>query len=247
MHIKRPVYQDACQLSWKNFRLPKPEDRYPYLPNARSTTRDRGNDLRRWAFYRHGGFRVVDGETLDGWGVISRSLHGTIDVMLGPAVTTEAQIAFSGARAHANITDEMTALIDAWDVLEVLMVQWLGISSRVSFMIPEEAAGVCLGTIQAREQMQLALASQQVYVLRQHRLRLTSAENVYGHEGNLGQCNVLTMPLHLGHSDLLLATEAATFWIRNNFDASICFDWLKQHQPGLATIAAHQNGFSVAT
>ena len=30
-------------------------------------------------------------------------------------------------------------------------------------------------------------------------------QHVYGHGGNLG-CDVLTMPLHLGHSDLHLAT-----------------------------------------
>ena len=30
----------------QNFRLPKPEASFPYLPNARSTTRERGNDYR---------------------------------------------------------------------------------------------------------------------------------------------------------------------------------------------------------
>ena len=58
----------------KNFRLPKPNARYPYLPNARSTTRERGNDLRGWAIYTDGCTRVVNGETLDGWCVIARSL-----------------------------------------------------------------------------------------------------------------------------------------------------------------------------
>ena len=33
-----------------NFRVPKPKARYPHLPNARSTTRQRGNDFRGWAF-----------------------------------------------------------------------------------------------------------------------------------------------------------------------------------------------------
>ena len=44
------------------------------------------------------GTRVVNGETLAGWGVIARSLHGRIDIMFGPAITTEAHLAFSGAR-----------------------------------------------------------------------------------------------------------------------------------------------------
>ena len=58
----------------QNFRLPKPEASFPYLPNARSTTRERGNDYRGWAFHTDGGTRVENGETLAGWGVISRSL-----------------------------------------------------------------------------------------------------------------------------------------------------------------------------
>ena len=62
------------------------------------------------------GTRVVDGETLAGWGVISRSPHGRIDVMFGP-VTTEAHLAFSSARTHSNNTAEMTAMIEALSFL----------------------------------------------------------------------------------------------------------------------------------
>ena len=68
----------------QNFRLPKPEASFPYLPNARSTTRERGNDYRGWACNTDGGTRVIDGETLAGWCVISRSPQGRIDVMFGP-------------------------------------------------------------------------------------------------------------------------------------------------------------------
>ena len=74
----------------QNFGQPKPKSRYPYLPNARSITRERSNDYRRWAIHPDGGTRVVDGVTLVGWCVISRSPHGRIDVMFGPVVTTEA-------------------------------------------------------------------------------------------------------------------------------------------------------------
>ena len=90
---------------------PKPDIRV--FPNARFITRARGNDYRGWAIYTDGGARVVDGETLAGWGVISRSPHGRIDVMFGPVVTTEAHPAFSGARTHSDNTAEMTAMIDA--------------------------------------------------------------------------------------------------------------------------------------
>ena len=47
-------------------------------------TSERGNRYHGWAICTDGGTRVVDGETLAGWGVISRSLHGRIDVMFGP-------------------------------------------------------------------------------------------------------------------------------------------------------------------
>ena len=44
-------YTHACSpASRQNFRLPKPKARYPYLPNARSTTRERGNDFRGGLF-----------------------------------------------------------------------------------------------------------------------------------------------------------------------------------------------------
>ena len=97
----------------KIFRLPKPNAGYPYLPNARSTTRVGGNDFRGWATYTDGCTRVVDGETVAWWCVIARSHHGRIYIMFGPVVTTEAHLAFSGARAHSINTAEMTAMIEA--------------------------------------------------------------------------------------------------------------------------------------
>ena len=47
------------------------------------------------------------------------------------------------------------------------------------------AAGLCLGTIQARTHVQLALACQRSLILAQRKLRLTM-QHVYGHSGNLG-------------------------------------------------------------
>ena len=47
------------------------------------------------------------------------------------------------------------------------------------------AAGICLGTIQARTHVQLALACQQSMIRAQHRLRFT-IQHVYAHSGNLG-------------------------------------------------------------
>ena len=101
----------------KNFRLPKPKARYPHLPNARTTTRERGNDFQGWPIYTDVCTRVVNGETLAGWGVIARSLHRRIDIMFGPVITTEAHPAFSGARTHSNNTADMTAMIEALSFL----------------------------------------------------------------------------------------------------------------------------------
>ena len=73
------AYQTTClsrrmlAILGKNFRFLKAKARYPYLPNARSTTRERSNDFRGWAIYTDGCTRVVDGETLAGWCVTARS------------------------------------------------------------------------------------------------------------------------------------------------------------------------------
>ena len=51
------AYQATCLaqhlpgVPHQNFRLSKPKSRYPYLPNARSMTRDKGNDYRGWAVF----------------------------------------------------------------------------------------------------------------------------------------------------------------------------------------------------
>ena len=81
---------------------------------TRHHTRKRGNDFQGWSIYTDGCTRVVDGETLAGWSAIARSLHGRIDIMCGPVVTTEAHLAFSGARTRSNNTAEMTAMIKAF-------------------------------------------------------------------------------------------------------------------------------------
>ena len=103
MSTSTPAYAHACQVTCLtghmravprlNFRLPKPNARYPHLPNVRITTRERGNDFQGWATYTDGGTRVVDGETLAGWRAIARSPNGRIDIMVGLVITTEAHLA----------------------------------------------------------------------------------------------------------------------------------------------------------
>ena len=98
--------------------------------------------------------------------------------MFGPVVTTEAHLAFSGARIHSNNTAEMTAMIEA--------LSFLGPRGPVTrdeqsciYYDSMHAAGICLGTIQARTHVQLAQACQQSLIHAQLRLRLTMQHVVW--------------------------------------------------------------------
>ena len=81
------------------------------------TTRDKGNAFQGWAIYTDGRTRLADGETLAGWSAVARSPHGRIAVMFGPVITTEAHLAFAGARVHSNNTAEMSAMVEALSFL----------------------------------------------------------------------------------------------------------------------------------
>ena len=76
---------------------------------------------------------------------------------------------------------------------------------------------VCLGTIQGRTHVQLALACQQSMIHAQHRLRLTM-QHVYGHGGNLGN-ECVDHAAALGTFGLTSSHIVATRWIHHNFDA----------------------------
>ena len=141
--------------------------------------------------------------------------------MFGPVVTTEAHFAFSGARAHTNNTAEMTAMIEAFS--------FLGPHGPVArdeqsciYYDSLHAAGLCLGTIQARTHVQLALACQRSMIFAQRKLRLTM-QHVYGHNGNLGN-ECADHAAALGTSGVTSNHNVATRWIHHNFDASACFD-----------------------
>ena len=122
MTATTPAYAHACQLicltghiplaPHSKFRLQAATARCPHLPHVRTTARERGNDFQEWAVYTDGSSRRAAGETFAGWGVVARSLHGRIDVMFGPLITTEAPLAFAGPRIHPNDTAEMSAI--AW-------------------------------------------------------------------------------------------------------------------------------------
>ena len=159
----------------------------------------------------------MNGETFAGWGVIARSPRGTIDVMFGPVVTTEAHPAFLGARAHSNNTAEMTAVIEA--------LYFLGPRGSVArneeaciYDDSKHAAGVCLGTIQARSRVQLALACQRSILCAQHRLRLTM-QHVYGHAETLGN-ECADHAAALGSLGFISSHNVTSWWVHHNFDTS---------------------------
>ena len=150
-----------------------------------SITSEQGNDCHRCAIYTDGGTRIVHGETLAGCECdVPDLFEGGSYVMFGPFITTEAHIAFSGARIHSNNTVEMTAMIEA--------LSFLGLRGPVThdeqsciYHDSMHAAGNWLGPVQARAHVQLALECQQSLVHAQRRLRFTM-QQVYGHSGNWG-------------------------------------------------------------
>ena len=141
--------------------------------------------------------------------------------MFGPVVTTEAHLAFSGARIHSNNTAAMSSMIEALFFLGPHGPVALDVESCIYFDSKHDD-GVCQGTVQARTQVHLALACQQSMIHAQRRLRLT-IQHVHNHSGNLGnECAVhaaalCTFGLISGHN-------VATRWIHHNFDASVCVD-----------------------
>ena len=202
------------------FRLPKPKSRYSHLPSDRSITRELGNDYHGWAIHTDGGTRVVDGEIFAGWGVISRSPRGPIFVLFGPVITNEAHLAFSGAIIHSNNTAEMTAMFEALSFLGPRGPVTHDEQSRI-YYDSMHAACICLGTIQARTHVQLALACQQSMIRAQHRLRLTM-QHVFGHGGNLGN-ECADHAAALGTFGLISSHNVVTRWIRHNFDTLCLF------------------------
>ena len=77
--------------------------------------------------------------------------------MFGPVVTTKALLPFSGAITHSNNTAEMTAMIEALAFLGPHGPVGRDVESCIYFD-SKHAAGVCLGAIQVRSHVQLALA-----------------------------------------------------------------------------------------
>ena len=173
-----------------------------------------------YAIYIDGCTRLANGERLAAWGAVARSHHGKIDIMFGPVITTEAHLTFAGARIHSNNTAEMSAMIEA--------LSFLGPHGPVPhdansciFYDSKHAGGICLGTIQARTHVQLALACQQSLLKVQHWLRFTM-QHVCGHTGNLrNEC--ADHAAALGALGLVSSHGFSTRWAHHSFDSTSCF------------------------
>ena len=74
------------------------------------------------------------------------------DAMFGPVITTEAHLAFSGARTHSNNTAELTAMVEA---LAFFGPRGPVTPDEQSCIVDDSmhAAGISLGTIQDRTYM----------------------------------------------------------------------------------------------
>ena len=144
---------------------------------------------------------------------------------------------------HSNNTAEMTAMIEA--------LSFLGPHGPVArdeqsciYFDSKHAAGVCLGKIQARTHVQLALACQQSVIRAEHRLRLTM-QHVYGHGGNLGN-ECADHAAALGTFGLTSNHNVITRWNHHNFDAVACFDGCHNFHEIFGTTTTHSDGGCVS-
>ena len=156
--------------------------------------------------------------------------------MFGLVITTEAHLAFSGARNHSNNTADMTAMIEALSFSGPRGPVVLDFFQNDS----KHAACVSLGTIQPRTHVQLAPACQQSMIRAQHRLRLTM-QHVKGHGGNLGN-ECADHAAALGTFGLTSSHNVATRWIHHNFESVACFWLLSQLEIFFGPTTTSPNG-----
>ena len=116
-------------------------------------------------------------------------------VMFGPVVTTEAHLAFSGARTHSNNTAEMTAMIEA--------LSFLGPHGPVPRRVLLTIRCMLLVFVWAQSKL-VHMCSSRWHV--NSNIGYGSPCNTCMVMVGISVTNVLTMPLHLAHSDSPLAT-----------------------------------------
>ena len=131
--------------------------------------------------------------------------------MFCPVFTTEAHLAFAGARTHSNNTADMTAMVE---VLSFLGPHGPVARDACIYYDSKHAACICLGTIQAHTHVQLALACQQSL--------LKVSTDMCAATPGTWVMDDLIMPPHLGHS-VVSRHNLPTRWARHTFDTAACF------------------------
>ena len=154
-------------------------------------------------------------------GVLSHDrLIGRVNIMFGPVVTTEAHLANAGGRTHSNNTAELSSMIEALFFLGPHGPVARDSRSCISYD-SKHAAGVCLGTIQARTNVQLGLPCQRLLLKVQLRLRFTM-QHVYSHAQNLGN-DCADHAATLATFGLASNQNISTRWAHPSFDSDSCF------------------------
>ena len=151
--------------------------------------------------------RLADGETLAGWGAVARSLHGRIDIMFGPVITTEAHLALV-PESTPTTPLKCRPWLRPSPFLDP-MVQLPVMRTRVSFMTPNMLPVFA----QARFRPHACTAAE-----RQHRPRFTM-QHVYGHTGNLGH-ECADHAAALGSLGLVSSHTLSTRWAHHSFDSA---------------------------
>ena len=129
-----------------------------------------------------------------------------------PSLHHRSSSAFAGARTRSNNTAEMSAMIEALFFLGPHGPVACDANSCI-FDDSKHAAGICLGTIQARTHAQLALACQQSLLKVQHRRPM---QHVYGHTG-IWEMSVRIIPLRLVLSGLCQIIISLYTWSTSFF------------------------------
>ena len=185
--LSRQVAPSRITLAWRPAEWRKPPHHNSHIQwlDEKQTAASllRLFDYHGWAIYTDDGNRVVDGETVAGWWVISRSLRWQIYVM------------FRSGHHHRGPPGlfwcQNTLQQHRWIDCHDWSIGFLG-SSRschswwtvMFFLWFHACCWYLVWARSSRTHVQLALACQQSMIRVQHRLRFTM-QHVYGHSGNL--------------------------------------------------------------
>ena len=110
MRTSQSAWQDVHH---QKFRSPAAKARNPHLPNSRTKA----------TIFLVGQYTLMEELALlmvKPWPAVALSLARVMEehiykyIMFGPVITTEAHLAYAGARIHSNTTAELSNIVDAF-------------------------------------------------------------------------------------------------------------------------------------